>query len=141
MNRGSASSGRAAATAGLNRSVWPTASGDAGRGGRGDQLVGLGERSRHRLLDEDRHARLEKRQRDVAMQLGRHRNRHGVDLAEQLARVEQRPRAAGGRDLLGARAVGVDDRDELDARQRRQNPRVMLARGDPTPTTAIAQAS
>ena len=45
----------------------------------------------------------------------------------ELARIEQRPRAVRRGDLLGARAVGVDDRDQLDARQRRQDPRVMSA--------------
>ena len=60
------------------------------------------------------------------MPLGGDRDRDGVDLAEELAEVEQRARAVRRGDLLGARAVGVDDRHELDARQRRQNPRVVL---------------
>ena len=48
----------------------------------------------------------------------------------------ERARAVRRGNLLGPRAIRVDDRDELDARQRRQNPRVMLAEM-PTPMTAI----
>ncbi len=53
--------------------------------------------------------------------------RHRVHLTEKLVSIEHRAGAVGGGDLLGARPVGVDDRRELDARQRRQDPRVMLA--------------
>ena len=69
----------------------------------GDQLVGLGERPRHRLLDEDGDAALEERQRDLVVQLRRHRDGDGVDLVEQLAIVGQRPRA-GRRRRAAARS-------------------------------------
>ena len=47
----------------------------------------------------------------VAVQLGRHRERHGVDLPEQRrgSRTSGRVPLRRG-DLLGARAIGVDDR-------------------------------
>ena len=64
----------------------------------------------------------------LAVQLGRHGDRDRVDPAEQLAAVEQRAASPLAAAISSrARAVGVDDRDELDARQRRQNPRVMPA--------------
>ena len=76
----------------------------------------------------DRHAGRQERQRDVAMQLGRHGDRHGVDLPEQLARSRRAARVRFAAAISSARAaIGVDDGDELDARQRRQNPRVMAA--------------
>src|SRR5262249_18915121 len=66
-------------------------------------------------------------QRDVAMRLGRHCDCHRVDAAVQLARVEQGRRAVRRGDLSRARLIDVDDRHELDARQGRQNARMVLA--------------
>ena len=75
MNRGSVRSGRAAATAGLNRSVWPTArTTPRVRGGR-DHLVGFGERLRAIGFSTSTGTpALQERQRDFAVQLGRHRD-------------------------------------------------------------------
>ena len=83
MKRGAEISGRAAATAGLNRSVWPTASTHAALARSGEQPIRLGQRARHRLLDEHVHAALEERLRDLQVRLGRHGHCHGVHLAEQ----------------------------------------------------------
>ena len=52
-------------------------------------------------------------------------DRHRVDGADQLFRVEERTRAIRGGNLLRARAIAVDDGDEIDLRQRGKNPRVM----------------
>ena len=67
MNRGSVSSGRAAATAGLKRSVWPDGEDRARLRRRVNHVVGFGEAARHRLLDQHVHAGREKRQRDLPM--------------------------------------------------------------------------
>jgi hypothetical protein len=99
---------------------------DAGSGGGIDQLVGLVQRSRHRFFDQDRHPRAQERQRDLAVQIGRHGDGHGIDRADQLVKVESGSRAVCRGDLGRTLAVRVDDGHELDAGQRRQNPRVML---------------
>ena len=49
----------------------------------GDHLVSLREGACHRLLDEHRDPLLEERHRDVAVQLGRHRDGHCIDLAAE----------------------------------------------------------
>ena len=131
-------SGRAAAMAGLKRSVWPTASGTPARGGRGDHGVGFFQRPRHRLLDEDRHASRQERHRDVPVQLRGDGDRHRVDLAEELAEVAERPGPVRAGDLGGARGIDVNDRDQIDARQRGQNPGVMAAE-IPDPDDPYAQ--
>ncbi len=60
------------------------------------------------------------------MRLGRHGDGDGVDLAEHLGRVRERRRVHEAANLPRARFVDVDDADEVDAGQRRKNPRVML---------------
>ena len=136
MNRGSSSSGRAAATAGLKRSVWPTARGTPASGRRGDHGVGLGQLPRHRLLDQHVHAGRQKRQRDLPMQLGRHGERHRVDVSEDVPKVAKRTGPVRAGDLGRPRLVDVHDRHQLHARQRGQNARVMAAEM-PDPTTAM----
>ena len=61
------------------------------------------------------------------MKFCRHRERHRIHLADHVVIIDERPRSGGGRDFLGARAVRVDDGDEIHACERRQNPRVMAA--------------
>ena len=74
-------------TAGLNRSVWPTASTAPPRRGRRDQAVGFLDRPRQRLLDEHRDAPLEERHGDRReMRLGRHGDRHRVHLRRSARR-------------------------------------------------------
>ena len=129
MKRGSVSSGRAAATAGLKRSVWPTASATLGVGRRRDQLVGFGERSRHRLFDEHRDAGVAEtaaRCRGAARSAPR---RVTASTWPSSSRVVEHRAASRSPAAISsrARAVGVDDGDQLDARQRRQDPRVVLA--------------
>ena len=50
-----------------------------------------------------------------------------IDFADDIACIVSRPRVAGRRDLVGAAAIRIDDRHQRDARQRRQNPGVMLS--------------
>ena len=98
---------------------------DVGRRGGGNHLVRLSERSGHRFLDEHGNAGLEKRQRDVAMQLGRtaivtaHPPFH-----DEVARVEQR-RALTDRAISSARARLVSTTAPVRPRQRREDPRVV----------------
>ncbi len=94
---------------------------------RGDHLVGLGKAARHRLLDQHVDAGREKRQRDFPMELGRHGERHRVDASEDVAIVSRGTGSAGSGHLRRPRLVGVDDRYQLHARQRGQNPGVMAA--------------
>ena len=97
----------------------------AGLRGRLNHLIGFGEAARHRFLDQHVDAGSEKRQRDLAMELGRHRKRDGVNASNQVAEICERTRPARGRDLVSARGVGVNSRHELNPRQRGQNPRMM----------------
>src|SRR6266851_3844808 len=71
------------------------------------------------------HASRQQRQREAAVELGGHGERHRVDTSDHVPIVEGRLRVVHRRNLFGARAVRVDDGDELCAWQRRQNPRVM----------------
>ena len=61
--------------------------------------------------------RREKRHGDVAVQLGRHGDGHGIDPAEEIARVEERLGPVRRGNLLRPCAVRVDHRDERHARQ------------------------
>ena len=97
----------------------------AGRARGGDQLVSLGQRPRHRFLDQNRRAALEKRQRDVPVKLGGDRNGDGVHPAHDLAEVSVRRRPGRRRRRRGALRVRVDDRDELRPFQAAQDARVM----------------
>ena len=90
-----------------------------------DDRVGLGQRARHRLLDEHRRAGFEERDRNLVMQLGRNRKRHGVDAAEHIAVIVRGRGAARGRCRRGAIAIDVDDGGQVHIRQRGENPGVM----------------
>ena len=83
---------------------------------RGEQRVGLGERRGDGLFHQHVHARLEERQRHVAVLRRGHRDAHEVHAARERARVLVRRAAVLGRDALRARGVGVDHRHELHAR-------------------------
>ena len=76
-----------------------------------------------------RDAALEKRQRDVAVQLGRHRDRHRVDLAEQLADSRSaRARRSPRRSPRRASGLRVDHRRRARTPSSvRQDPRVVPA--------------
>src|SRR5204863_442465 len=56
----------------------------------GDELLRLVEGSRHWLLQQDRDAALEKRQRHITMLRGRHRDRDGIHLADDVAVIRPR---------------------------------------------------
>ena len=143
MNRGSVSSGRAAATAGIE--ALGVADGEDGAGIAAAAAIIVSASASDRAIGfstSTGDARREKRQRDVTVQLGRHGDRHRVDPAEELAEsMSGVVRCAAA--ISSARGpIDVDDRDELDARQRRQNPGVMAAEmadaddGDRTDITA-----
>ncbi len=95
---------------------------------RGDHLVGFGHRARHRLLDQHRHAALEERQRDVAVQLGRHGDGHGIDFADERRDVGQRPGCLSTAAISAARSGSLSTTAvSVDALERRENARVMAA--------------
>ena len=87
--------------------------------------VGFSEGSRERLLDQHRDARLEKRQRDRVMNLGRHGHRHRIDPADHVPIIVHGLRAARCRDRIGAGPVGIDDGRQRGIRQRRQDAGMM----------------
>jgi hypothetical protein len=89
----------------LNRSTWPGLHERAVRARERQQLVGLGERGRDRLLDQQVLAARERRARDGEVRRRRHHDRQGVGRVEQ--RVERRVRlhAELARDALAPRGV------------------------------------
>ena len=95
--------------------------------GRLNHVVRFGQTARHGLFDQHVHAGSEKRQRDLTMQVGRNRERHGVNVSQEVPEVREGTRPARSRHVVGTRGVGVDDGREPSARQRGQNPRVMAA--------------
>jgi hypothetical protein len=91
-----------------------------------DHRVGFLNRARHRLFDQDVDAPCQQVSRQLGVDFGRHRERDRVHAADDVVIVEERLRVVRGRDFFRPRPVGVDHRDELGARQRRQNAGVML---------------
>jgi hypothetical protein len=99
--------------------------------------VGLVQSSGHRLLDEHRNAGLQEWERDVAVALGRDRDRdsvHGPAKAgphtggvggphgNEVVRIEQRLRVHRTRNLFRAAAIGVDHGHELSPGERGEDP-------------------
>jgi len=93
----------------------------------GQQVVGLRERPRHRLFDQDPDSPLQKRQGHIPVPLGRHRDGDGIDPVEDLPEVGQRTRPGARRDLRRAARERIDDRDELRSLGRRQDAGMMPA--------------
>jgi len=91
------------------------------------QLARLLERRRDRLLQKHAHPRLEKVARDLKVLLGRHRDAHEVDSADQVAMVGERTRVVVRGDPRGAVAIHVDHAGELDVPQLGVDEDVVLA--------------
>ena len=127
MNRGWRSSGRAACTAGLNRSVCPTASVAPPRAAAAISEVGLLDRSCERLLDQHRHAALEQRLRHRRVRRRRRRDGDCVHLTRQCRKIRQHRGLHGGGNLLRPLAVEIEHADEVHVRQAGQQPGVMSA--------------
>ena len=127
MNRGIVNNGRAAATAGLNRSVWPTAKIRVSLVGELHELVGLGHRPRQRLFNQHRHAGFEEWTRHGGVRRSRCGDHHAVYAAYQFGGVTNHRGLVGFGDLLGTVGIDVYDAGEFDIRHRRQNSRVMPA--------------
>ena len=111
MNRGEVTSGRTAATAGLYRSVCPTAriapdalaAAISSSASASDRAIGFSTSTDT--------AALEKRHRNRVMQLRRHRDGHRVDVAEQLAGTRRAPSCPSTAATSAARSgICVDDR-------------------------------
>ena len=101
---------------------------DRARPARGlDEPLRLGGRSGQRLLHQSGHAALEEWQCHGHVALGRHGNRHHVDLRLETGRVGARPAAGGRGHLLGPLAIDVDDGHQVDTVQAGQNPRMVPA--------------
>ena len=91
------------------------------------QLTRLLECRRDRLLQEHADTCLEEVARDLEVLLGRHRDAHEVDPADQVAVVGERACVVVGGDPRGAVAVYVDDARELDVPQLGKHEDVVLA--------------
>src|SRR5262245_61199374 len=89
---------------------------DVGSLCRVNEVVGLHKGPCDRLFHQYGDASLEKWQCDKAVHVGRHGNRHRVDVVHDLTRIEHRTGAGCGGDLLGAVTVGIDYGDEVRAR-------------------------
>ena len=121
MKRGAEINGSAAVTAGLCRSVCPTAS-VAARGGSGrDQAVGLGNRRGDRLLDQHRDAGLQQRQATRTWSRVGTATTTPSTGGSILAHGRQRDRTHVGGDRPRPLQVDIDHRDEIDPRGRAQN--------------------
>ena len=127
MNRACRSIGNAACSAGLNRSVWPTASRTPADSAAAIIASASRDRRRHRLLDEHVDAALQALQRDGKMTRGRHGNRDGIHAAQHRAIVFERLRRRALNRRTRAVADQIDGGDELDARHRGEQPDVMPA--------------
>ena len=115
--RRAAASAARPAIAGLNRSVWPTASVAPDRFAAASITSASASDDGHRLLDQHVHAALEKRPGDREVIDGRHRDVDGVDAAEQRAVVGRAPRRRRARDRR-LRPLG----DEIDGARRASTP-------------------
>ena len=111
---------------GLDRGVEPLGMADRERDvrpGRGrNQRIGFFDAPRKRFFDERGNAGVQKRSANLRVQLGRDCDGDRVDLSDEISIVGECPRPARRRDLLGARAVLVHDRNELCAPKRSQDP-------------------
>ncbi len=127
MNRGADSNGRAASTAGLNRSVWPTASvAPRARASATRASASASDRASGFSMSTavpasrngDRHRRVRRRRR---------RHDDGIHDAGQRGRIGDHRRAVRVGNLPRALLVGIDDAHQVDAWHRGQDPRVMTA--------------
>ena len=95
--------------------------------GLGDELLGLGQRAGHRLLDQGGDAPFEEGPGDFPVQAGGYGDRDGVDKFQEWPVVSQCDRAAFRGDGLGLLDSGVGDRHQLDSGHRGQDPGMVLA--------------
>jgi hypothetical protein len=84
---------------------------------RGDERVGLGERSGDRLLDEEVQAVLEALERHRMVPVGRHRDYRGIGLVQKVLIAGKSGAAHLLRQRRGARGVGIRHAGERDSRQ------------------------
>ena len=110
----------------------------ARRVGQGGELLGLGERAGHRLLDEGGDPPLQEGAGDLAVQDRRHGDHGGIHRGEEPAVVGQSRRLATGGHGSGPLGAGVGHADEAHARHRREDAGVMLAQV-PDPDDADSQ--
>ena len=101
---------------------------DAGAARGGDDVAPLLDRGGDRLLDQDVDVARDAGERDLVMQMGRRRDRHGIDaLGEQLVELGE---GAAADQLGGARAMfrqRIDDADQRDAGQTGQHAGMVAA--------------
>ena len=102
--------------------------GHAGAARRRDDVLAFGDRRGDRLFDQHVHAALDAGERDVAMQVGRRRDRHRIDAAlEQFLDRADRRASERGADVMGLLAVRIGNAGEHDAGKLRQHARMVRA--------------
>jgi hypothetical protein len=85
-----------------------------------EERIGFLKSPRDGLLHQHVHARIEKRQRDPMVLLGRHRDAHQVHCTEQRARIRVRRAAVLRCDMPGARRIRIGHPNQLYVLQRGQ---------------------
>ena len=117
--------GSAAATAGLNRSEWPTAQTTPRRAAASTTRVASATENASGFSTSTCGAGVDAAERDLGVRLGRHRDRDRVHTAADVPPVRVGGGAVGGRDLRGAPRRRVHDSHQLHAGHRGEQPRVM----------------
>ena len=100
---------------------------DTDLGRRGDERIGLGERSGEGFFHKDRDAALERRDSNSGVVRGRDRDRHRTHAAQERVKIGKPPNSYCGFNLATARSIDVIETDELDLLQMREMPGVVQA--------------
>ncbi len=100
---------------------------DPGFGRRGDEGIGLGERPGQGFFHEDRNTALERRDSNVGVLRGRHRDRYRTHPAQERVKIGKPPNSDCGFNFVTARSIDVIETDELDLLQPREMPGVVQA--------------
>jgi hypothetical protein len=95
--------------------------------GQFEHLLGLADGLGHRLFDQKRQAARQEFGGEGGMMRGRSGDDDGIHERQQVVMIAEGTGAATLGHRLDLGDMGIDDADQLDIRQRRQNPGVFLA--------------
>ena len=99
---------------------------ETGASSRHDDVLAFGDRRGDRLLHQDMHAALDAGERDVAMEVRRRRDRHGIDAASEQFRNRCQCRASQrAADIVRLLAVRIGNAREHDAWKFRKDARMV----------------
>jgi hypothetical protein len=100
---------------------------DPGFGRRGDECIGLGQRSGQRFFHEDGDAALERRESNGGVVRGRDRDRYRTHPAQEGVKIGKAPNSDCGFNFATARSSDVVETYELDFLQAREMPGMVQA--------------